>query len=88
MGREVQEKIIQRHVTKYIRRKDNETVTKVLKTLIRLKMKTAGKIQTHHLDSLENAEETGCEHHVIVSRILLHEGRKELLRKFQGLRAK
>ena len=73
MGRENQDKIIRRHVTKYIRRKDKETVTKLLKTLIHFKTKAAGKIQTHHLDSLKNAEETGCEHHVIVSRTLLHE---------------
>jgi hypothetical protein len=59
MGREIQDKIIQRHVTKYIRLKDNETVTKLLKTLIRFKKKAAGKIPTHQLDSLKNAEETG-----------------------------
>jgi hypothetical protein len=57
MGREIQGKIIQRHVTKCIRHEDNETITILFKTPIRFKKKAAGKIPSHPLDSLKNAEE-------------------------------
>jgi hypothetical protein len=64
MGREIQDKIIQRQVTKYIRLKDNETLTKLLKTLIRFKKKVAGKIPTQYLDSekyRKNMMRTPCD---------------------------
>jgi hypothetical protein len=46
---------------------DDETVTKLLQTLIRSKKKSVGKVPMHYFDSLINAEEIGCEQHVIVS---------------------